>query len=193
MANFRDYITRNLEISGDLLGELISIAARGGKRSALYNDDIVTNAEYFLTNFYDNAFGLPLTFADCHDDMSDVEDIIARALENVSDYKDIAQWIEAAKEVAEHEEEFEQAFGGCPNTMGALREGALLLETLEDIEAAKTYVARASIHHPLSFPSNLVKARSAVVEGNWAGVGTFSGNTAQFIVGAVQSKEGITF
>ena len=117
-------------MAGINIGRLMSIAVKASKIRALKNDNVVTDAEIFLINFYDTAFGMKLSFADCHADTSDIGAVISRALENVSDYKDMAQWIEAATEVAEHKEEFELAFRDCPNTLGVLREGALLFKSL---------------------------------------------------------------
>ena len=99
----------------------MSIAIHGSKRSALSNDDVVTEAEIFLTNFYNKAFGLKVSFEDCEGDTTEIAAIISKAFEKISDYKDIAKWIEAAKELGKHKEEFKQAFEDCKDMMATLK------------------------------------------------------------------------
>lgn len=100
----------------------MSIAADNIESSAVASDkDVITEAEFFLTNFYDNAFGIKVSFDDCPVDTSKIGDIIVKAFKDISDYKDFSQWVAAAKKVGEYMKKFEDIFDDCPNTKGALK------------------------------------------------------------------------
>jgi hypothetical protein len=65
-----------------------------------------------------------------------------------------------------------------------------VLWPLTDIGATTSAVAAAAVHHPVAFPRNFLKFKSAVEQGDWENAGKYLGKDVHYVLDEFDDEDG---
>lgn len=158
-------------------------------------ENIIRDAEDFLEAFWPAAFDTPLDLSTCDQDVSGTIKVIHEAIDLIQDKTSVKDYTKAIAHLVSNKKVFEDVAHDCAATVPEFAVGINALRPLGGEGVATSAIAKATLHHPIAFPSNVVKAKSAFSKGDYAAAGKYSGKDVHYILDEVhvESVEGPGF
>lgn len=150
-------------------------------------ENVVRDAEDFLEAFWPAAFDTALDLSTCEQDVSGTIKVIHDSLDLIQDKTKVSDYTKAIAHLVSNKQVFLDVAHDCAATVPEFAVGVNALRPLGAPGVATSAIAKATLRHPIDFPSNVVKAKSAFSKGDYANAGLYSGRDVHFILDQVKT------